>query len=95
MVWHRNSIGNLIQRLFFSLIMMSSILTFKNCIDDVHVAEDLKQCLIDSGIPLIIVLFIVTLKVSCTFPSVFQVFLSIKFLVKVVTLQFDKVSTLI
>lgn len=74
MVWHRNSIGNLIQRLFFSLIMMSSILTFKNCIDDVQVAEDLKQCLIDSGIPLIIVLFIVTLKVSCTFPSVSQVF---------------------
>lgn len=45
--------------------MMSSILTFKNCIDDVQVAEDLKQCLIDSGIPLIIVLFIVTLKVLC------------------------------
>jgi len=72
MVWHRNSIGNLIQRLFFSIIMMSSILTFKNCIGDVHVAEDLKQCLVDTGIPLIFVLFIVTLKVSCSFASVFS-----------------------
>ena len=35
MVWHRNSIGILFQRLFFSVIMMWSILVFKDCVGDV------------------------------------------------------------
>ena len=77
MVWHRNSIGMLIQRLFFSVIMMSSILTFKNCVDDVIEADDLRQCLVHTGIPLIFVLVIVFLKVRALF---FQ------FLIKIRTL---------
>ncbi len=67
MVWHRNSIGMLIQRLFFSVIMMSSILTFKNCVAEVIVADDLRQCLVHTGIPLIFVLVIVFLKVRAHF----------------------------
>lgn len=34
MVWHRNSIGILIQRFFFALVIMLSTLTFKNCVGD-------------------------------------------------------------
>lgn len=64
MVWHRNSVGALVSRLFFSLIMMSSIVTFKRCIVDVDNSKELKTCLTDTGIPLISVLVIVTLKVS-------------------------------
>lgn len=43
---------------------MASILTFKGCIETVQVASDLKQCLVNTGIPLIFVLVIVLLKVS-------------------------------
>ena len=62
MVWHRNSIGILIQRFFFSLVIMLSILTFKNCVGDSE--EDLSTCLVHTGIPLVVILSIVTLKVS-------------------------------
>ena len=41
MVWHRDSIGILIQRFFFSLIMMVSIVVFGGCVDD----PDLENCL--------------------------------------------------
>lgn len=64
MVWHRNSIGILLQRFLFSFIIMASILTFKGCISDVKSANELKECLVHTGIPLIFVLIIVLLKVS-------------------------------
>lgn len=64
MVWHRNSIGILLQRFLFAFIIMASILTFKGCISDVTSAKDLKECLVHTGIPLIFVLVIVFLKVS-------------------------------
>ena len=60
MVWHRDSIGVLIQRFFFSIIIMSSILTFNGCYQD-----DAKQCIIKTGAPLIIVLLFVFIKVAC------------------------------
>ena len=66
MVWHRNSLGALIQRFFFSLIIMSSILTYEGCAADTN---HVRECLVKTGIPLIFVLFIVTLKVSASAPS--------------------------
>ena len=63
MVWHRNSIGILSQRFFFCLLIMISIVTFYDCIDAEN-SDDFKDCVVNTGIPLIFVLFFVTLKVS-------------------------------
>ena len=60
MVWHRNSIGILVQRYFFSLIIMSSVIVFEDCAGQ----GDLKHCIIRTSVPLILVLVIVALKVS-------------------------------
>jgi hypothetical protein len=62
-VWHRNSVYDLIQRFFFSLIIMSSILVFTRCIED---EGELTHCITRTSVPLILVLVIVTLKVSIT-----------------------------
>ena len=67
MVWHRNSIGVLFQRFFFTLLMFSSIMVLSNCADGVETSDDLRECLVHTGIPLVFVLFIVTLKVSIFF----------------------------
>ena len=64
MVWHRNSIGVLFQRFFFSLLMFSSIMVLSNCADGVETSDDLRECLVHTGIPLVFVLFVVSLKVS-------------------------------
>lgn len=72
MVWHRDSIGMLIQRFFFSLIIMSSMLTFCGCYND----GDTKECIIKTGVPLIFVLVFVTIKVS----SFARIFLKIIFI---------------
>ena len=64
MVWHRNSIGVLFQRFFFTLLMFSSIMVLSNCGDSVETSDDLRECLVHTGIPLVFVLFIVALKVS-------------------------------
>ena len=64
MVWHRNSIGVLFQRFFFTLLMFSSIMVLSNCADGVETSDDLRECLVHTGIPLVFVLFIVSLKVS-------------------------------
>ena len=77
MVWHRNSIGILCQRFFFTLILFASILTFMGCIDT-NSSDELKKCIEHTCIPLIFVLIIVTLKVSCILNVV-----HIKFLIKV------------
>lgn len=66
MVWHRNSMGMLLQRFFFTLIIFSSILTFMGCVDN----EDLQECVEHTCIPLIFVLVIVTLKVSSKFCAI-------------------------
>ena len=63
MVWHRNSIGLLVQRFFFALIMMSSLLTLQGCAGPAD-STDWGDCLVKTCIPMILVLFIVTLKVS-------------------------------
>jgi len=60
MVWHRDSIGILVQRFFFSLIMMVSIVVLGGCADD----PDLTNCIERTAVPLIFILVIVTLKVS-------------------------------
>ena len=73
MVWHRNSLGALIQRFFFSLIIMSSILTFEGCVADI---DHVRECLVKTGIPLIFVLFIVTLKVSASYLLLFTAAIS-------------------
>ena len=67
MVWHRNSIGVLFQRFFFTLLMFSSIMVLSNCADGVETSDDLRECLVHTGIPLVFVLFIVSLKVSIFF----------------------------
>ena len=67
MVWHRNSIGVLFQRFFFTLLMFSSIIVLSNCADGVETSDDLRECLVHTGIPLVFVLFIVSLKVSIFF----------------------------
>ena len=64
MVWHRNSIGVLFQRFFFTLLMFSSIIVLSNCADGVETSDDLRECLVHTGIPLVFVLFVVSLKVS-------------------------------
>lgn len=64
MVWHRDSFGLLLQRLLFTVIIMSSILTFKECIDTDD-SDELKQCFVHTGIPLIFVLVFVAIKVIC------------------------------
>ena len=64
MVWHRDSFGLLVQRFFFTLLIMSSILTFIECIDT-DKSEELKSCFIHTGIPLIFVLVFVAIKVIC------------------------------
>ena len=64
MVWHRNSIGVLFQRFFFTLLMFSSIMVLSNCADGVETSDDLRECLVHTGIPLVFVLFIVSLKVG-------------------------------
>ena len=64
MVWHRNSIGVLFQRFFFTLLMFSSIMVLSNCADGVETSDDLRECLVHTGIPLVFVLFVVSLKVS-------------------------------
>ena len=63
MVWHRNSIGILVQRFFFTLLLFASVLTFMGCVDS-ESSEDLKICLERTCIPMIFVLIIVSLKVS-------------------------------
>ena len=67
MVWHRNSIGVLFQRFFFTLLMFSSIMVLSNCADDVDTSDDLRECLVHTAIPLVFVLFVVSLKVSIFF----------------------------
>ena len=67
MVWHRNSIGVLFQRFFFTLLMFSSIMVLSNCAEGVETSDDLRECLVHTGIPLVFVLFIVSLKVSIFF----------------------------
>ena len=67
MVWHRNSIGVLFQRFFFTLLMFSSIMVLSNCADGVETSDDLRECLVHTGIPLVFVLFVVSLKVSIFF----------------------------
>ena len=67
MVWHRNSIGVLFQRFFFTLLMFSSIMVLSNCADGVETSDDLRECLVHTGIPLVFVLFVVSLKVSILF----------------------------
>ena len=67
MVWHRNSIGVLFQRFFFTLLMFSSIMVLSNCADGVETSDDLRECLVHTGIPLVFVLFVVSLKVSIHF----------------------------
>ena len=62
MVWHRNSIGVLIQRFFFTLILMTSIIVFQGCIDDP--STEFQTCIKKTSVPLIFVLIIVTFKVS-------------------------------
>ena len=64
MVWHRDSFGLLLQRLLFTVIIMSSILTFKECIDTDD-SDELKKCFVHTGIPLIFVLVFVAIKVIC------------------------------
>ena len=64
MVWHRNSLGVLLQRFLFALIIMSSILTFMNCIDTTD-NKELNQCFVHTGIPLVFVLVFVFIKVLC------------------------------
>ena len=71
MVWHRNSIGVLFQRFFFTLLMFSSIMVLSNCGDGVQTSDDLRECLVHTGIPLVFVLFIVMLKVSLSFTFTF------------------------
>ena len=63
MVWHRNSIGVLVQRFFFAVILLASILTFKNCISGLETASELTECLIKTEIPLTFCLIFVCLKV--------------------------------
>ena len=63
MVWHRNSVGILAQRFFFTLIIFSSILTFMGCVDAAS-SDELKVCMEHTCIPLIFVLIIVSIKVS-------------------------------
>ena len=63
MVWHRNSIGILCQRFFFSLLIFTSILTFMGCVDTAS-GEELQICIEHTCIPMIFVLIVVTLKVS-------------------------------
>ena len=65
MVWHRNSLGVLLQRFFFTLIIMSSVLTFTNCIDTPEDAIELRQCFVHTGIPLVFVVVFVFMKVLC------------------------------
>lgn len=62
MSWHRDSFGILLQRFFFALLIMSSILTLKNCINTDKSAV-MKECFVHTGIPLIFVLVIVAIKV--------------------------------
>ena len=64
MVWHRNSFGVLLQRFFFTLIIMSSVLTFMNCIDTSDPIE-LRQCFVHTGIPLVFIVVFVFIKVLC------------------------------
>ena len=64
MAWHRDSLGLLVQRFFFSIIIMSSLVTFKRC-SDTHSSDGLKECFYSTGTPLIVVLVFVTLKVVC------------------------------
>ena len=64
MAWHRDSIGVLVQRFFFSLIIMSSILTLRGCLNADN-SNQLKHCMVHSGVPLIVVLVIVFFKVLC------------------------------
>ena len=64
MVWHRNSLGVLLQRFFFTLIIMSSVLTFMNCVDTPD-SDELRQCFVHTGIPLVFVLVFVFMKVLC------------------------------
>ena len=64
MVWHRNSLGVLLQRFFFTLIIMSSVLTFMNCVEAPDNSE-LRQCFVHTGIPLVFVLVFVSIKVLC------------------------------
>lgn len=60
-MWHRDSIGILIQRLAFSILMAGSIWIFLENVSN----GDLMPCLIKTAAPLILVLIIVFFKVLC------------------------------
>lgn len=92
MVWHRDSMGVLIQRFFFSLIIMSSMWTFIKCADD---TDHRKECLVKTEIPLIFILVIVTIKVGLlSFPlSGFQPqIIKIQFLIILVPVGFQIIT---
>ena len=84
MVWHRNSIGILSQRFFFTLLVFSSILVFMGCVDTAS-SDDLKTCIENTCIPMFFVLFIVTLKVSFSRCA-------LNFLINVFTSNCDQIS---
>ena len=64
MAWHRDSFGILLQRFLFALILMSSVLTFRNCVETASQGEEMKDCVVHTCIPFVFIIFIVTLKVS-------------------------------
>lgn len=65
MTWHINSLGTLVQRWCFTIIMMISTLIFGSCVD--NTGTELQECIKKTSVPLIIVLVIVFLKVSRRF----------------------------
>lgn len=64
MAWHRDSIGILIQRFFFTLLIFISVLVFNGCVDD-STQDDLQVCFRKTSIPLAVSIIIIFLKIFC------------------------------
>ena len=60
MCWHRDSIGILIQRLLFTILILTSLVIFSRCDLD----HELQECLKVTSIPLAISIVVLVLKVS-------------------------------
>ena len=61
MVWHRNTIGILVQRLLFAVTLLVAMIVFCNQYER---PQKLNSVIVKAFIPLILVLAVVCLKVS-------------------------------
>jgi len=66
--WHRDSLGELFQRFFFSALFFSCVLIFTGCLSvqkEVSDLPDIQYCLHKGLVPLLTILAFIIMKIVC------------------------------